>query len=272
MIRAVNQVSLTLPADTVICLGDAITLRPASDGLALRAGRPQPASMTLAQKPAVPLFLPTGSTHYTVTASISNCTATARHQRRAPCPIPRQCRARHHYLLRYLPPPFTPPQTRQLPSPGRPCCPSTLHPTRCSLAATTAYVLTATDTRGCPKPTMDTVLGDRAAESERNSGRRHRRGAGPAIAAECRRRAELAHGSRSRAVQPFYPEPGHHLQHRPPAPYGIKCSCRTKPAAPIPHLSTVKVYNTLPQVFVPTAFHAQWRRRQRLPQTHRRGH
>jgi len=72
-VRVVDFVTLDAGADTTICLTDSLILRPTGDGLYFLWS---PAASLDNPTARNPLAVPTGTTPYTVTASIGKCTAT----------------------------------------------------------------------------------------------------------------------------------------------------------------------------------------------------
>lgn len=149
-IRVVDRVSLTAPADTTICQGDPITLRPVSNGLHYTW---TPAAQLSDPAAKNPVAHTGNTTTYSVTATISTCTAT------------------EQMVVRTVPYP------QAFAGPDTTICfgtPAQLHATtdgnRYSWdimdaglnpiirpTATTTYIFTAYDNKGCPKPTSDTI-------------------------------------------------------------------------------------------------------------------
>jgi gliding motility-associated-like protein len=247
MIRAVNQVSLTLPADTVICLGDAITLRPASDGLRYSWA---PAASLDDAGIKNPLATPTGSTHYTVTASISNCTATA-DINVSTVPYPRANAGPDTTIC------FGTAAALHAATDGSaftwtPLLPNTLHPI-VQPAATTAYILTATDTRGCPKPTIDTVLVTVLPKVNATAGGDTAVVLGQPLQLNAGGGLSYTWFPAAGLSSPFIQNPVITFN-TPTRAIRYKVLVQDEAGCADSAFITVKVYNTLPQVFVPTAF------------------
>lgn len=151
MIRTVGHVTLSAPADTTICQGDPIRLRPVSDGLLYTW---TPAASMDDPSSREPLATTVNTTVYTVTATISNCSAT------------------DQVTVRTVPYPLA------TAGPDTTICfgtPAQLHATTNGNAyswdiidaglnavvyptETTTYIFSAYDNRGCPKPTRDTAV------------------------------------------------------------------------------------------------------------------
>lgn len=155
-VRVVSSVSLQAMPDTVICAGDAIMLRSSSNGLqynwqpALNVTTPN-ARQTAARTPV--------TTTFTLTARIGSCTAiddvvvTA-----VPYPV---ANAGNDTLICHqaaVQLNGTIDGNRFSWSPAHTLNSSSTLTPIAKPASTTAYVLTAFDTRGCPKPGVDTVL------------------------------------------------------------------------------------------------------------------
>lgn len=149
-------IRVQLPADTTICQGDSIRLRPVSQALQYQW---QPAATLSNGQVGLPMAAPQQTTTYLVTASLGRCQAQASQTVRVvPYPV---ANAGSDTLVcfgsgiqlngRVTGAAFswTPVTALQQPN--------TLTPTA-NPTTTTAYVLTATDNRGCPKPVSDTVV------------------------------------------------------------------------------------------------------------------
>lgn len=151
MIRTVDHVTLSAGADTTICQGDPIQLRPVSDGLLYTW---TPAGNLNDPSVKEPTATTINTTVYTVTASISNCTAT------------------DQLTVRTVPYPLASAGPDTIICYGMP---AQLHATTNGNSytwnnmdaglnpivrplETTPYIFSAYDNRGCPKPTIDTVL------------------------------------------------------------------------------------------------------------------
>jgi gliding motility-associated-like protein len=154
-IRVVNFVTLEVMADTIICKADTIQLRVVSDGLQFAW---TPASQLLDPAARNPLAVTSSLTDYRVTAVIGGCSAT-RTIRVTPVPYP-AVNAGENIEVCYKNPAqlngttdgsswaWTP--VKYLDNA------SLLNPVTKTLQ-TTDYILTAYDTKGCPKPGRDTV-------------------------------------------------------------------------------------------------------------------
>lgn len=245
-IRAVNQVTLRLPADTVICLGDAITLRPASDGL-LYSWTPAASLSNAAVKN--PLATPAGNTRYVVTASISNCTATADiNVNTVPYP---QANAGADTVIC-----FDGVATLHAATDGSvytwsPILPQTLDPT-VHPEATTQYIFTVTDTRGCPKPVRDTVQVTVLPKVLASAGRDTAVVVGQPLQLNASGGLQYSWSPAAGLSNPFIANPVITFGSARATRFGVLVQDEAGCADSA--FITVKVYNTLPQVFVPTAF------------------
>ena len=154
-VRVVNFVTLQAMADTIICKGDTIQLRVVSDGLQYAW---TPAPQLIDETAKNPLAVTNSLTDYRVTAIIGGCSATEI-IRVTPIPYP-AVYAGEDFEICYK-------NTGQLQGmtdgSSWAWTPAThlnnaslLNPVTKTLQ-TTNYVLTAYDTKGCPKPGRDTV-------------------------------------------------------------------------------------------------------------------
>jgi gliding motility-associated-like protein len=150
-------VTLAPPRDTVICRGDAVTLRPQSDGLYYSWSPP---ALFADPKIKNAIATPTaGSTLFTVVSSIGKCNASASVRvTTIPYPVVNAgpdlaiC-TKDTVLLT-----GSGNASRWLWSPARfTATPASLS-TLAYPASTTQFVLQGTDTLGCPKPSFDTML------------------------------------------------------------------------------------------------------------------
>lgn len=156
LVRVVDHVSLSLPSDTVICLGDTVQLRPISNGL-IYSWAPQ---MGLSDAgTSSPLAVPRQSTTFTLTTSISNCRATE-DITISTVPYP-TANAGPDTLICYGTPATlhasTDGSSYNWQTQGPLDDPRSLHPVARPLS-TTPYMFFTYDTRGCPKPGTDTVI------------------------------------------------------------------------------------------------------------------
>lgn len=155
-VNVIDKVLLALPADTGICKTDSIKLIPATNALYFAWSPPQYLSSNTAKSPvATPLF----NTTYSLTASVGNCNATDA-MRVSVVPYP-EANAGNDASICFG-------KTTQLRAaiqgssfnwspPGSLVNPQTLNPIA-GPQSTTVYILSVTDTIGCPKPTTDSVV------------------------------------------------------------------------------------------------------------------
>lgn len=155
VVNVVNEVSLQMPRDTLICLTDSIYIRPESNGLKYQW---TPGNTILNSTEKDILAFPDGTTNYIVTASIGNCNTT-KGMRVTAIPYPDakamadtaicegetiQLHASGGTLYEWKPNIFL--SNNRIPNPIA------------SPSRTVEYVLQVNDSRGCPKPSYDTVL------------------------------------------------------------------------------------------------------------------
>lgn len=155
-VRVVNQVSLSPMPDTVICAGDTIKLRVQSDALQYQW---TPASQVLNAQIQSPLAVTTANTIYQLQAVIGGCTAnTSIRVNTVPYPL---VNAGIDQTICYNSSTQLQGQTDGSQWNWQPANllnnATLLNPTAHPLN-NTAFILTATDNRGCPKPVRDTVL------------------------------------------------------------------------------------------------------------------
>lgn len=250
-VRVVDHVSLQAMPDTVICRGDAIRLRLLSNGLHYSW---TPAGQLVDPTLPAPTTLPAGAGAYQVTAVIGSCSATDDVLVTA-VPYP-QANAGPDTTICFNTPArlhgdmdgssllWTPPSTLSNAA--------VLQPLARPLQ-TTAYVLHAYDTRGCPKPGTDTVV----------------------VTVLPDIRAWAGHDTAVVVGQPLQLEAKGGVQYVWSPPAGLSSATIYNPVglytAPNAGISykvlvyneagcvdsayiTVKVYKTLPSVFVPNAF------------------
>lgn len=156
LVRVTDRVNLQLMNDTTICQGDSIILRTTSDGFKYSW---TPAAQLVDPTAKNPLVFTTSPTTYEITASIGGCTAK-RQINVTTVPYPFTYAGRDTILCfgnsTALTGVTNGSSFRWSPN-ATLSNPVTLNPLA-RPTATTSYVLTATDTRGCPKPSFDTVL------------------------------------------------------------------------------------------------------------------
>ncbi len=246
-IRTTNQVTLLMPADTLICQGDTIRLRPQSNGLLYSW---TPVVGTLSSTSSAPLVVPAGDTRYSVTASVSACTASGSvWVRTVPYPLARLgadtiiCFGTEAQLHA---------STDGSAFSWQPALPASLNPV-IRPAASTAYVFSATDTRGCPKPSHDTILVTVLPKVHASAGRDTAVVTGQPLRLQASggvsyRWTPAAGISDPGIADPIavYSTPSRGIQ--------LKVMVQDLAGCADSAFMLVKVYNTLPQVFVPTAF------------------
>ncbi|MFT4153737.1 T9SS type B sorting domain-containing protein [Parafilimonas sp.] len=155
-VNVIDKVLLELPADTAICKTDSIQITPSTNALYFLW---QPADGLSSDTTKAPMAAPLSSTQYTLTASVGKCTATdAMNVTVAPYPT---ADAGSDVSICYG-------NTTQLNASiegsvfsWAPVS-SLINPESLSPIAgpqsTTTYVLSVTDTIGCPKPVSDSVV------------------------------------------------------------------------------------------------------------------
>lgn len=157
LIRVTDKVTLTTMGDTTICQGDGIRLRQESNALSYTW---DPAIQLDDATLPTPFATTISETVYTVTAFISQCKATGNIRvRTIPYPVVSAgadtviCYNSVAHLhgatdgSRYSWSPSSLLNNSNL-----------LEPATTTIGNTTYYIITATDTKGCPKPVMDTVV------------------------------------------------------------------------------------------------------------------
>jgi gliding motility-associated-like protein len=155
-IRVVDFVTLAPMSDTVICQGDTIRLRVQSDGFRFSW---TPANQLLDPTIKSPLAVTSLTTIYGVTAFLGGCSSTA-NIGVTTVPYPTAF-AGSDTTICYNTPVFLQGQTdgaRWTWSPANTIRDPGLLRTMAYPARTTAFVLTAFDNRGCPKPGKDSVI------------------------------------------------------------------------------------------------------------------
>lgn len=251
MIRTVDRVSLSLPADTVICQGDPIVLRPQSNGLRYTW---TPALNLNDATIKNPLATTTNNTIYSVTATISGCTATDQ-MLVSTVPYPRAfagadtiiCFDTFAQLHATTDGTF---YTWQTTDAGG--VPLSLDPTvRPKLTA--AYVFSAFDTRGCPKPTQDTVVVTVLPEINAFAGRDTAVVLGQPLQLNASGGVQYTWSPATGLSSTTIPNPLA-LYNRPVTGLRYKVLVQDIAGCADSAFMNVKVYNTMPQVFVPTAF------------------
>lgn len=153
-VHVVNEVALSMPRDTTICLTDSIVLRPRSDGLHYEWDT----SPTISDRNSkTPIVSPTENTIYRLTASIGNCSTTGNVRvNTVPYPAARatedtalcigntiQLEASGGSIYEWQPAIFLNESKTARPVSS---------PTR-----SIQYIVKVNDVLGCPKPSFDTV-------------------------------------------------------------------------------------------------------------------
>lgn len=154
VVKVVDFVSLTMPADTIICLTDSIVLHPVTDGLRFQWS---PAATIVSSSEKFPMVFPKGNTIYQLTATIGGCNTTGRVAvRTVPYPLAKaspdttlcigsqvQLTATGGSIYEWQPAVFLNDTkvARPVASPGR----------------SIQYVVKVNDVLGCPKPGFDTL-------------------------------------------------------------------------------------------------------------------
>ncbi len=250
-IRTVGSVSLSMPADTVICRGDPIRLRPVSNGLRYVwvpvAGLSDPGVRE-------PVVTTTNTTTYTVTASISRCTATGSVTVNA-VPYPRVSAgpdtticfntfANLHaetdgssYTWQMAGSSSTIPSLNAVVRPP----------------ATSTYIFTAYDTKGCPKPSRDTIIIAVLPQIHAYAGRDTVVVPGQPLQLSATGGLRYTWSPATGLSSPFIANPVAIFQSF-PGLLRYKVLVENEAGCADSAFLSVKVYNTLPQVFVPTAF------------------
>lgn len=155
-VRVVDHVTLSAMNDTTICAGDTVQLRVSSDGFRYAW---TPAAQLIDPAVKDPFAVTPSNTMYRVTAYIGSCSAAGEVSvLTVPYPL---VNAGNDTTLCYGTPALLNGSSNgssYLWSPAATLASAnTLH-TVARPMATTSYVLSAFDTRGCPKPSRDTVM------------------------------------------------------------------------------------------------------------------
>lgn len=247
LIRTTGQVTLQMPADTLICLGDTIRLRPQSNGLVYNWS---PGTGLLTPGAPAPLVRPPGDTRYQLTASVSACTANGSvWVRTVPYPI---ARAGADTMICFGTEAQLHAATDGSAFSWSPVLPGTLDPV-IQPAATTTYIFTATDTRGCPKPSRDTVLVTVLPKVRAFAGRDTAVVVGQPLQLHASGGSGYQWSPGAGLSNPDVADPVA-AYHRPGTGIRLKVLVTDQAGCADSAFMTVKVYNTLPQVFVPTGF------------------
>ena len=155
-VNVIDKVDLSLPADTTICKTDEISLNPTTDALYFSWTPSEGLNSTTVKNP---IASPVSNTTYSVIASVGKCTADgSRAVKVVPYP---SVHASDDTTICFG-------KTTQLNasikgtyfewSPANSLLnPNTLNPLA-GPDSTTSYVLSVTDTIGCPKPSYDTIV------------------------------------------------------------------------------------------------------------------
>ncbi len=155
-VNVIDKVDLSLPADTTICKTDTIILNPSTNALYFLWSPSEGLSSTTIKNPSAS---PLSNTRYSVVASVGKCLASS-NQAISIVPYP-AVHASSNVAICYG-------KTTQLNatidgtyfawSPTNSLLnANTLNPIA-GPDTTTSYILTVTDTLGCPKPVFDTVI------------------------------------------------------------------------------------------------------------------
>lgn len=245
-VRTVDHVTLSAPADTTICQGDPIQLRPISDGLLYTW---TPAANL--DDPAVksPIATTVNTTSYTVTATISNCSAT------------------DQVTVRTVPYPIASAGLDTTICFGTP---AQLHATTNGTSynwdmmdagldplvrpvETTPYIFSSYDNRGCPKPTRDTVLVTVLPQIDAFAGRDTAVVIGQPLQLNASGGLQYTWSPPLGLSALNIPNP---VAHYASPSRGIRYKVLVQNIAGCADSAflNVKVYSTLPTVFVPTAF------------------
>lgn len=154
-VKVVDHVTLQAMKDTTICSGDAIQLNIVSDGLHYNWS---PASQLNDATLQQPTAVTENDTKYTVTANIGNCTATdAINVKTIPYPL---SLAGQDTIICFGSTAFLhgiSDGSTFTWSPQTGLFNATALATTATPAGTTTYILTTYDTKGCPKPGIDSV-------------------------------------------------------------------------------------------------------------------
>lgn len=155
LIRVVDHVSLETMPDTVICRGDSLRLSIISDGLRFSW---TPATDIINSTEKTPLAIPANNTTYIVTSSISNCIAAGEiNVQTVPYP---SALAGRDTLICFNTSALLHAETDGSSFTWRPDPALTSLNSLTTVAtpiSTTDFIIYAYDTRGCPKPGIDTV-------------------------------------------------------------------------------------------------------------------
>lgn len=155
-VNVLDYITVSLPADTTICTTDSIRLRPETYGLSYQWSPATGLSSTVVK---YPMAAPLNNINYTITANLGKCQAKASQHIKVVA-YPKANAGRDTTICfagtASLNGSITGAYFNWTPL-GSLSHASTLHPIATPLFST-AYVLTAIDTLGCPKPFLDTVL------------------------------------------------------------------------------------------------------------------
>lgn len=250
-VRVVDHVTLQAMSDTVICQGDTIRLRLESDGLRYAWS---PAAQVLDPQSAYPLVVTHENTAYQVTASIGSCTAT------------------DEVVVTSIPYPVA------NAGPDTIICHDTyaqLHgstdgssygwiasPTLSNLSIldpvakpveTSTYVLYAYDVRGCPKPGYDTVLVEVMADINPWAGRDTAVVVGQLLQLQATGGVKYEWWPEAGLSDPHIPNPTITF-YEPLVAVNYKVKVFNEAGCVDSTYKKVKVFATLPSIFVPNAF------------------
>ncbi|AWO02041.1 hypothetical protein DLD77_10215 [Chitinophaga alhagiae] len=251
-VRVVDHVSLQLPADTVICQGDAIQLRPSTNGLLFTWAPAAPLNFPDLKNPTATV---TQTTTFSVTASISQCRATA-DMTVITVPYPRasagadtvicfENAAQLHGATDGNTYTWQTADANGVPA-------ASLEPV-VRPASTAAYVLTVTDNKGCPKPVRDTVVVRVLPKIDAFAGRDTAIVLGQPLQLNASGGIHYTWSPAQGLSSTSIPDPVA-LFNSPTRAFRYTVIVQNEAGCADSAFMNVKVYNTLPQVFVPTAF------------------
>ncbi|MET0394051.1 MAG: T9SS type B sorting domain-containing protein [Chitinophagaceae bacterium] len=251
-VRVISHVSLAVMADTIICSGDTVRLRVVSDGLQYAW---TPAGQIMDPAAQNPLVVSPASTPYQVTATVGGCsTGGTILVTCVPYPL---ANAGADTTICYNTPALLHGTTNGSSWQWSPAVTllgaATTHPLAYP-ATTASYIFTTFDTRGCPKPGRDTVMVTVLPKIIPFAGR------DTAVVINQPLQLHASGGERYRWFPPTdlsdaaIADPVALFNE--PAGAGLRYNVRVYNQAGCYDSAfiTIKVFSTLPEVFVPTAF------------------